>query len=363
MLAQEYNRAVSYSVGKDFEIKPGHVTNLGRLLLVMDSKNMGRYLIISIDNTKQIMKHLMANRPDIYGSLAPEKFITSGKFIDKETLITLRNQFAAAALKTQLGITKRTANNYIVHGGLGTMMDVGFDVKQKKVKHKTILETNTYDSINNCRSKVAVTACITESNAQQIVYVYDGKSLTKSSMPVGIHYSKIYVEEDKGVIFISDDLSIMRSKDLGNTWHHNDDFRVKIDLPTTLKTTTVDDGVYIYTNKSSRVLYYSVPTGEFSSLPNADNIETVSEVLPTSKGIYLMPDNSTFTDSKLLLLSPDSDNWKVRDIDTNGCHKIKALDNNKGEHLEIECISGLKKRMLESKDAGMTWIEISSSWI
>ncbi|MCW8956561.1 MAG: hypothetical protein OQL09_06730 [Gammaproteobacteria bacterium] len=345
--------STTYSFNLEFDVSASSVTNLGKLILLMEDKlGSSRYRIISVENDSYMLSYLRTSYADAFGSIA-------GKFIKPKF-----NQLAAKNMdKFQMEIARRKmmmgqntiqldARNYIVYGGLGTLVRFTMSKDLKKFTKVQSLNASTLDPLLSCDSHKKTIACLTYSETAARILIVKGNKVSSQKLN-NTSFSKLFFERNGGIVLINNQFEIMRSKDLAVSWELDKRFYRAEKSSYALDITQGLDGFFLYMKKQDApVLKYNRKTARFSKLDIPFGSEYLTAILETRNGIYIGPEFTLMSNAKIYYQENLKSSWQEIEIPYSSCTSLKSLDKGKGRHLQLNCSSALK---VESKDGGKSW--------
>jgi len=113
----------TYSINLEFDVRAGSMTNLGKLILLMeDERASTRYRIISVENNRHMLKYVRDSFPEVFGSIGNEVVKPEFKQLASRDIDKFQIEIARRKMVFGQNTVKLDSRNYIAYGGLGTLV-------------------------------------------------------------------------------------------------------------------------------------------------------------------------------------------------------------------------------------------------
>ncbi|MFW2373340.1 MAG: hypothetical protein ACN4GM_09490 [Gammaproteobacteria bacterium] len=347
------NLTTTYTFNLEFEIRAGSVTNLGKLIMLNEDKPIStRYKIISVENNKYMLNYLRATYPEAFGSIGNKVIKPKFKQLSARNMDAFQKEIARRKMIQGQNTIRLDNRNYLVYGGLGTLVRFTMSKDLKKFAKIQALKTNTLDPLLSCDVHKNTVACLTKSEVRSEVLFVMGNKVSTRQLDDN-SYSKLLFESNGGLVLVNNQFVLMRSNDYARSWKLDKRFFWDQETSNAVNMTQGINGIFLYMKKQDApVIKYNSKTRRFSKLDIPFDSDYLTNILETRNGIYIGPEYTLMSNARIYHQKNAKSSWQELEIPYSSCSSLKSLDKLKGMHLQLSCSSAPK---LESKDAGKSW--------
>lgn len=347
------NLTTTYSFNLEFEIRAGSVTNLGKLIMLNEDKlGSTRYKIISVENKKYMLNYLRATYPEAFGSVGNKVIKPKFKQLSAKNMDAFQKEIARRKMVLGQNTIRLDNRNYLVYGGMGTLVRFTMSKDLKKFSKIQALKTNTLDPLISCDVNKNTVACLTKSAVRPEVLIVKGNKVTTHKLDDN-SFSKLFFESNGGLVLVNNQFILMRSNNYARSWKLDKRFYWDRDTGHAVNITQGINGFFLYIKKQDApVVKYNSKTRRFSKLDISFDSDYLTTILETRNGIYVGPEYTLLSNAKIYHQKNAKSGWQQIEIPFSSCGSLKSLDKLNGKHLQLGCSGGVK---VESKDGGKSW--------
>lgn len=347
------------TINRDFEIKSGHVTNLGRSFAYYKKASDKQYRLFFIKNTEETREWLKNNQAEIYPRIAKQELVyPEGNYISGNDLNNLRKMVAFSEIEKS-----KDRSIKIVSGQLGTLGRVVRN-KSNQITDIWIIPTNTLNNIEFCSENRTRFAClIPDSSSLDLVsgLNYGRTKVDREKAPINSKNVKVVLYGDNVITLIDETINLYTSKDNGRTFVQDSRFKLSKPLEhfNHLEIHKYDSGFYLtvfsHNSEDRRMLYApNRKSSGLDSIPLPDN-NNPRDLYEANNHLLMGPYPGAMS-SEVYIKKLDSHVWSTVTIPSGSCYKLFVVNAQK-DHLKVKCGTG-KSTYYLSLDGGLNWKSI-----
>ena len=358
------------TIGRDFEVLPGSITNLGLLYVLeqSDHKNTEdkEVFALSFDNKGAVSQYLQQYYPTLSANISADDIILAPHTYSNDKLPEIRNilyrLYAESAYRLYkagnefLGMliaspVQLTESGYAV-GDLGLIAQPNDDGKLN------ILANDSVARLSQVKYSEAAPWFFSQSGD---LYRMDGARLVPvQSKPDDFHVASAAMLSDTAIALADRRFNFLVSMDVGQTWQQSDHLSLPDNQSLSIDFAAGADRIYAMGRDSAWLMKKPAAaildrsTGEVSDFELPKKIKKhMKAIFETEAGLYVQTEKAGSTPTTLHLLRTGSDKWEKSEVMRYfGCRV--AFPNQSGR--DITALCGPRKDVLVySRDYGQTW--------
>lgn len=341
------------NINREFEIKPGKVTNLG--LIVFSPDNENEYFIF--DNTKEIKAYLKHQYPELSANLRDDDFMLGEGALSSRSIINaLRKKIANSpqiySRTSMVGIFgEEPPGEKYISGPLGILAKL--NSKNGKIINTSPLALDTIAPVvcgSSFDNKVTVLT------GDDRVYMVENGTLSNIVIPVDLHPVAIHLFKQNGIALVNGRGKIVTSQDNGKTWtpHTTPMPEIEKDLKDIqFAGHNGKNGFYLYSrheNGTPPIIFYTPYDHlHFSPIELPDGLNEIDTFWSKDSGLFIGLGPNVFSNQKFYYQAHGTDTWVQRSMPGTSC--TFGFKDAAGRVLTTKCYGWQRF----SKDMGITW--------
>jgi hypothetical protein len=215
-----------------------------------------------------------------------------------------------------------------------------------------LVDPGTVQMILDCDSDRSRIACIYAGNRGGRVFLAQGEQ-RRTSMPAqGYHPATLHLSSTAEITLVDRHMDVYFSKDNGQSWSSAPQARLAkpLERGDQVRFYPGKTGQYVYsTGKDGSLLYRPYDRAQFARVETPKH-KGIAQVLEDAKGLYIGPEFSYFSDSRMFFRAAGAQQWVERKLPGSTCSSLK-LD---GPKLVVQCGLAADPSQV-SYDQGATW--------